>query len=246
MSHNKLKKNYDESAIASIIESTKTSEKQVIGWRFVGDKKVTVDLKIRVIRKFRDEIVFMSLTDEGNYTLQSLVNGAEKLNFYFPEDMALFQVEVKSFESKNDLVVKYPKMMAHIDRRKFLRLFVEENLKARVEFSKKNHGQLSNSQIFSKPCFDLSAGGLSFIVSRTELRFFQAEDMIDMNLILNDFETKLRGKIVNIFEIEPNKTNKLNYKGWKICLDFQGIDPKVQQKINSFVFGHIEIDKEAL
>lgn len=246
MSGNKLKKNYDESAITSIIESNKALDKQVIGWRFVGDKKVTVDLKIRVIRKFRNEIVFMPLSDEGNYTLQSLVNGAEKLNFYFPDDMALFQVEVKSFESKNDLVVKYPKMIAHIDRRKFLRLFLEENLKACVKFSKKNHGQLTSAQFFTKSCFDLSAGGLSFIVSRSELRFFQMEDKVEMQLELNDFATKVIGKIVNIFEIAPNKFNKLNYKGWKICFDFQGLAPEVQRRINDFVFSHIEIDKEAL
>lgn len=246
MSNNKLKKNYDEFAIASIIESTKEHEKQIIGWRLVGDKKVTVDLSIRVIRKFRDEIIFKATTEEGHYQLQSMVNGADKLNFYFPQDMMLFQSEIKSFETKDNLVIKYPKMIAQVDRRKDLRLFIEEDHPVSVKFSKKNHGQISSSQVFDKRCFDLSAGGLSFVVSRGEFKFFQKDDIFDFTLLIESKENKVQGRVVNILEVEPDKRNKLNYKGWKICLNFEKLDEKLAKMINSYVFNFVEIDKEVL
>ena len=57
MKNNSLSKITQKSAIDSLIENTKSEDKQVVGWRIVEGKKQTVELYVRVIRSFRNEFI---------------------------------------------------------------------------------------------------------------------------------------------------------------------------------------------
>ena len=161
---NNLKKNYSAWAIFSLINNTKLGEKPVLGWRIIGGKKVTVDVYIRVIRKFRNELVIKALSPDGSKKLSNLIAGSDKLNLYLPDDLVLFQSRVLKSDTNGDVVISIPNMIAQVDRRKHLRLFITNEVNVSIEFQKENHGQRITTQQFDKKCFDVSAGGLSFII----------------------------------------------------------------------------------
>jgi hypothetical protein len=240
---NQLKKNYSAWAIFSIINNTKISEKPIVGWRIVAGKKVTVDLYIRVIRKFRNEFVIRPIKVSGQKILDDLVAGSEKLNLYLPSDLVLCQSVVKKVESNGDITISIPEMIAQIDRRKHLRLFRENGVKIGVDFKKDLGTHTSRVQSFSKDCFDISAGGLSFIISRTESKYFHKENVLEsMTLNLDGKKTKISGRIVSIFDVEPDDQNGLIYKSKKVCIQFSDPTAKQQKVINDYVFKYLDIE----
>lgn len=243
-SRNTLKKNFNDWAIFSIINNTKVNEKTVLGWKIVAGKKVTVEVIFHIIRKFRNEIVVRAVGPQGRKNLGNLAAGAQTLNFYLPGDMVLFQTEVKQIELSGDIRIKIPTMIAQVDRRKDLRLFVENGIKVELNFSKENHGQKVATQQFKKVCFDVSAGGLSFIISKPEKKFFKYRDLVKtIRLSLDNEDIMVDAKVVNILEVEPNSQNDLHYKGWKICLSYVALRNPIKKKIEDFVFRYIELDE---
>ena len=113
-----------------------------------------------------------------------------------------------------------------------------------VNFSKQNHGQRVSTQTFDKKCFDISAGGLSFIISKIEAKFFETGDYVyGIDLILDRRKTLINAEIVNILDIEPDDRNGLHYKGKKVCLRYVEPTPKQQKVINEFVFKYVQIDE---
>ncbi len=240
---NQLKKNYSAWAIFSIINNTKISEKPIVGWRMVAGKKVTVDLYIRVIRKFRNEFVIRPIKESGQKILGDLVAGSESINLFLPSDLVLCQSQVKKIEANGDITVSMPEMIAQIDRRKHLRLFRESGVSIGVDFQKELGTHTQRVQFFSKDCFDISAGGLSFILSRTESKYFQKENVINsMTLNLDGKKTKLNGRIVNIFDVEPDDQNGLIYKSKKVCIQFEQPSQQQQKVINDYVFKYLDIE----
>ncbi len=239
---NNLKKNYSAWAIFSIFNNTKISEKPIVAWRMVNGKKITVDVHIRVIRKFRNEFIIRSLRSSGKKTLNDLTAGSEKINLYLPEDLVLCQCDVKQIDNSGDVVVKVPDMIAQIDRRKFLRLFIDTSVKVDVAFHKDLVGHHDRVQYFEKGCFDISAGGLSFLVSRTEAKYFKNNNEIkDIILDLDGKKTKISGLVVNIFDVEPDDRNGLIYKSKKICIQYMDPTEKQQKVINDYVFQYIDL-----
>ncbi len=242
--NNNLKKNFNAWAIFSLINNTKLLGKNVVGWRMIGGKKVTVEVNIRVIRKFRNEIVIRVIDPKTRNTLGNLISGSDKLNIYLPEDLVLFQTDVKKADENGDVTLSMPKMIAQIDRRKHLRLFVADDINVSAKFFKENHGQKVVKQQFEKRCYDVSAGGLSFIVSKIESRFFEKGDVVkSIRVVINDQIVSLHGKVVNILDVEPDAHNGLHYKGKKVCLAYGNTSPEVVKQINDFVFKYIELDE---
>ncbi len=241
---NTLKKNYNDWAIFSIINNTKVNEKTVLGWKIVAGRKVTVEIIFHIIRKFRNEIVVRAVGPQGKTNLGNLAAGANKLNFYLPDDMVLFQTEVKQIEMSGDIRIKIPEMIAQVDRRKDLRLFVENGINVEINFLKQNHGQKLATQQFKKTCFDVSAGGLSFIISKTEKKFFKEGDLVkNFKLNLDGKDIEIDTQVVNILEVEPNAQNDLHYKGWKICLKYINLKKPTKKIIEEFVFRYIDLDE---
>lgn len=237
-----LKKNYSAWAIFSIVSNAKINEKSIVAWKIINGKKITVDIYIRVIRKFRNEFIIRSSRASGKETVERLVAGGEKLNLFLPNDFVLCQCDIKKIDSNGDVVLKIPDMIAQIDRRKHLRLFRDEGVKIEVEFQKELSGHLDRVQNFKKDCFDISAGGFSFIVSRTESKYFLKENTIE-NIILNldGRKTKLNGIVVSVLDIEPDERNELLYKSKKVSIQFVDASPQQQKVINDYVFKYIDM-----
>ncbi len=241
---NLLTQNFNDWAIFSIISNAKIKEKTVYGWKIIAGKKVTVEVNFHIIRKFRNEIVVRAVGPQGRTNLGDLAAGAQKLNFYLPDDMVLFQTEVKQIEMSGDIRIKIPKMIAQVDRRNDLRLFVENGINVRTKFFKQNHGQKIMTQQFSKPCFDISGGGLSFIISKSERGFFSEDDRInELKIDLDGEVVQAECRIVNVLEVEPDRHNGLIYKGWKVCVKLLNLGAIDKKKVEKFVFKYVDFDQ---
>ncbi|MEE2670656.1 MAG: PilZ domain-containing protein [Bdellovibrionota bacterium] len=241
---NLLQKNYDEWSIQSIIDNTKLNERSVLAWKFVSGKKVTVEVTFYIIRKARKEIVVRAASRQGTKLLGELAASANNLNFYLPEDMVLFQTEVKQIEQNGDVRITIPAMIAQVDRRKSFRLFVENGISVKSTFKKLGHGHKQVEQLFKKDCFDISASGLSFIVSKPERKFFELGDKVSgITLEFDGKAIEFSAVVVNLQEIEPSPHNNLHYKGWKIAFQFNDIDSEHAKELDSFVFRYLDLDK---
>lgn len=244
VANNNLKKSYDAWAITSIIKNTKKYDKTVIAWKIIAGEKITVEVIFHIIRIFRNEIVIKPIGSKAKATLGNLANGAQKLNFYLPDDMVLFQTEVKQIEVNGDIRVQIPEMMAQIDRRKHFRLFIQEGISTAVQFYKENHGPKIVKQMFKKECFDISAGGLSFVVSKMESAYFRVGDRVkDITLVIDQKQFNIKAEVINIFDIDPDSRNNLNYKAQKICFKYVALDKYIAKQIDDFVFKYIDVDE---
>ena len=240
-SNNLLKKNYKDWAIFSIINNAKLSDKPVVGWKMIAGQKVRVEVVFKIIRKFRNEIIVNALYPNEKMDLTKLASGSEKLNFYLPDEMVLFQVEVKQIQESGDIIIGFPKMIAQVERRKEFRLFVENNLNIDVSFTKTNHGQKVATQPFKKNCFDISSGGLTFIISKIEKSFFKLGDKIDELVIsIENREIKVKVEILKVNKIEPNARNTLIYGGWLVGTKLIEISKEDKDYIDDFVFKYTE------
>jgi hypothetical protein len=241
---NSLNKNFDEYAIQSIINNAKSNEKPVLAWKFVAGKKMTVEVVFYIIRKARKELIVRAASRDGKKLLGELAASANNLNFYLPEDMALFQSEVKQIEVSGDIRITMPSMIAQVDRRKDFRLFIENGIRATLEFQKRGHGQRQLNQFFKKECFDISASGASFVVSKSEKKFFQRNDLIkSLSVKLGGVSVEIGATVVGITEIEPLPSNNLHYRGWKIAIEFSEISSENSRLIGDYVFRYLDLDK---
>lgn len=241
---NLLTKNYDESAISSILGNTKIAAKPILAWKFISGEKVTVEVSFYIIRKARNEIVVRAASRQSIEHLSELAASANNLNFYLPKDMVLFQTEVKQIESNGDIRVTIPTMIAQVDRRKGFRLFVENGIQVGLSFSAERFAQKTSKQHFKKGCFDISSTGLSFIVSKPERKFFDVGDTLNcLEIQVDDQTLKLDSEIVSMQEVAPTPGNKLHYKGWKIALRYLNISDEQAKVIDDFVFRYLDFEK---
>ncbi len=239
-----LKFNEQDWAIFSIVNNAKLQNKTIIGWNIIAGKKYTVEVSFHVIRKFRNELIIRAVGESSKAKLANLVTGKEKINFYLPSDLVLFQTSIKQLEENGDVKVTFPSKIAQVDKRKNIRLKIESGMKVNLIFRKEVSGIGETTQIFEKSVYDLSGGGLSFIISRTEKSFFKKNDKIcAAELSIDHKKIHITGEVKLIQEIKPEKHNGLNYKGWKVSLAFEDLDKNEKNLIEDFVFRYEEYDE---
>ena len=239
---NDLIQNKNTEDILGVLNALKQSSKILKVWRVVAGKKVFAEVKVSIVRKTNENFVIKAINEANQKVLNQLNSGVTSMYFYLPENLVLFEAEYLRVNQLKNLEFRFPKMMAHVEKRKHVRLFNEEQAKLEIRFHKESAGQFKKKQFFRKPCFDISGGGLSFIVSKTEMKFFKEEDYItSMELMIEGKVFVVSGQIVSMLELEPNNKNKLIYKGHKVCLSFDSVNIEVEKEINDFVFKHVDI-----
>ncbi len=244
--NNQLIQNEDEKAIFNILLDAKQAELKCMIWKLVGTTKISAEAFIQVIRKFDGEIVFRAVSPGHNEKMKSIVSGADEANVYIMEKAVLFRSKVRKVEG-NDLVLAFPKMLAQAERRKSLRLIVPYEVGCEVEFFKTTTTNGVQTQIFEKKCYDVSTGGLSFLLNRSETKFFEIGDSIsNLKVKLDGLEFMTEGRIVNFIPVEPGPGNDVIYKGVRVCIKFEAIDEIAKDAVNSFVFKHLELDANAV
>ncbi len=240
MSDNKLKKVKDEATILSLLSGVKDDSAEVFVWRLIGGSKHLANVKIESIRKARCD--FCLVPAEGqDRQVQELIGTQSYIDLYVPESALLLRCQIKQTDAPYRYYLQFPEFIAHVDRRKNFRVNVYEQNEVQLSFLKTASSSKNMSLQFQKSCFDLGCGGMSFFVSRMEVKFFSEGDIIPkVDLKAIGLNAKLDAQIVTIRAIEPDEFNGLTYKVWRICCRFPHIDQITKKYLDKFIFERIK------
>lgn len=233
-------------ALFLILKELKKNGESLFAWKLFGKNKLSVPIGIEKILNTNDQL--QVVCQERNLALlNQIISGEEVLNFFIPSEDILFQTKILKFLGEDLLLVSLPHRYAQVERRKHLRwkVVLDSSIKVRFKIKYKIFNT-ERGQAFEKSCFDISAGGVSININKSETKFFSISDRIsNLELHLGKNIFKLSAHVVNVIEIVPNKINQRLYKGWKICLKFDKLSSLDQEKINLFVFGKVNVSPPA-
>lgn len=222
--------------IGNQLVNAKDKNMECLIWRFLGQKKIVAKVNLDVVKRNSKEII-ISASKDNQEEFEQVIGGSYQVNFYIPAMAILFQTELKSHTQNKKVLLAFPKMFAQFERRKNLRIVSYHDQRVDVEFSKNQVEHKHQAQHFKKSCYDLSAGGLSFLASKAELKFFSPRDKIsELKLQIADRIFKMDCKINSINELTPDDVNDLVYKAWKVSVEFASLSNEDQEFISKFVF----------
>jgi len=239
---NSLEQNSDSKVIFNLLNKVKNDGLKVVAWKNFGKSKLLADLEVKVVRKFKGEIVLEAVNNSIS-KLKLIIGASSSLNIYLVENGVLFRSDVKSYSLEEGLVIGFPPIISQVERRKALRLKIQDELNCTVDFSKTSKGLVPRTCVFNKNCFDISSGGLSFFITKMELRFFEKGDPIhSLTLSIEGEKIFCSGQVVNLLEVHPDPYNKLKYKGWKISIHFNDLSAEDKQALEMFVFNFLDFN----
>jgi len=232
---NLMRKHKSQKSLLEMLGSAKIENDGIVAWRMINNKKIIVDVYVKVIRKYRDEMILETKV-ESIEKLEMLISGSETLNFFISGFGLLFQSKIKSYNEKNQLIVSVPSEYAQLERRKYLRYQLEnENIDCFISLFE--NGSLRK---LKKRAFDISAGGVSFIVSKMEAKFFNPGSKLENFVFQIESKfIKTTAKVMNIVYLEPNMSSDLLYGGWKVSISFISNEIEFIKLVDDYVFSKI-------
>lgn len=230
---NKFKKVHDAKLIGHQLLAAKEKQEAVFIWRIVGDKKILSPVRFELIKRSHQELVIRPKEGEEE-SFHQVLGSCEQINFFMPQSAFLFQCKFKQPESDGSVTVSYPDFVAQVERRKWLRMTADPSHKLRIQFCKTVHTPKPVNQFLSKSLLDLSAGGVSFLVSKAESKFFIPGELVkNMELLIGDIKYTVQGEILHVGEL-------------KVSVRFNALGKKEQEALAKFVFEHIRTDEKAI
>jgi hypothetical protein len=241
-----LKKINDEAIILSLLGTAKELKQGVYLWRFVGDSKHMAQVRIEAIRKARNDFAIVPSEGQDRH-VQEIIGSLNFINVYVPESALLFRCAIKQTDAPFRYYLEIPQFTAQADRRKSLRLVVHGKSEINLNFAKTMMAPKLIKQHFHKACFDISSGGFSFYVSKTEIKFFNVTDEIPMvEVKTGNWTSRVSAVISAVREIEPDDKNGLTYKVFRISCSFTQIDQISRKYIEKFIFERIKDELHAI
>lgn len=243
---NELKKIKDESAILNLIGTVKEQRQEVFLWRFVGGTKHMAMVRVESVRKMRGDFCVVP-ADGQDRQVQDIIGGMNHIDLYVPESALLLRCSIKQTDAPFRYYLSIPKFVAQVDRRKSLRLNVHDESDVLLNFAKTTGGPRVVKQHFHKACYDISAGGFSFHVSKAEAKFFNVTDEIPVvDIKMPGWAGKVTAVISAIREIEPDDKNGMTYKVLRISCSFTNIDQISRKYLEKYVFERIKDELHAI
>ncbi|WP_408098436.1 PilZ domain-containing protein [Peredibacter sp. HCB2-198] len=243
---NKLKKVKDEATILNLLSGAKHGNSEVFIWKLIGNEKHLGQVRIESIRKSRKD--FCIIPAEGQDRLvQELMGSHNHVDLYIPESALLLRCAIKQTDAPYRYYLQLPNFVAQVERRQSFRLNVHGTSEVKLSFGKSVALPRPMSQHFLKECFDISAGGFSFFISKMETKFFQIDDAIPMvEIKAGNWTTKISAQIATIREVEPDEYNGLAYKVWRVSCRFSQIDQVSRKYLEKFIFERIKDELHAI
>jgi hypothetical protein len=239
-SDNKLKRVEDEAIIYNLVSNAKESELEVYIWKLIGGAKHLSNVRIESIRKQRKDFCITPILGHEEQ-VQDLMTGQGYIDLYIPDSALLLRCNIRQAEAPTRYYLQIPTFVAQVERRKSLRLNVYNTDEFTISFEKKTTLPRPMSLHFKKSCFDISAGGFSFLVSRIESKFFQINDPIrTIEIKTGSFKTKIDAVVTLIKEVAPDQYNGMTYKVWRVCCRFSQIDQISKKHIEKYIFERIK------
>jgi hypothetical protein len=239
---NRLKKVTDLATILNLLSSAKEQDVEVYLWRLVGGTKHLANVRIEAIRKSQKD--FCIVPREGKEKVaQEMVSGQTHLDLFIPDSCLLLRCGIKKTDAPLRYYLYLPEFVAQVERRKSIRLNVLERAEVKLTFSKEVALPRMVKQAFVKGCYDISTGGFSFLVSRTEHKFFGVNDKIsNLEICLENWSTRVDAEVASIRELEPDEYNGLTYKVWRIGCRIKKIDQISSKYLEKYIFERIKTD----
>jgi hypothetical protein len=237
---NKLKKIHEEAVIHGLLSGTKETNIEVFVWRLIGGSKHLASVRIEAIRKPRKDFCIVPALGHERQ-VQELMSSLDYIDLYVPESALLLRCKIRQIDAPFRYYLQIPDFIAQVDRRQSFRLNVHQTEEVKISFGKSVSDPRPMSQHFHKACFDISAGGFSFLVSRMESKFFQINDPIrTIEIKANGWTSKVNAEVALIKEVEPDEFNGLTYKVWRICCRFSQIDQISKKHLEKYIFERIK------
>jgi hypothetical protein len=239
---NTLKKVTDLATILTLLNGAKEQDAEVYLWRLIGSKKHLANIRIESIRKSRKDFSIIP-RDGKTRVVQEMMSGQSTLDLYIPDAGLLLRCRVKQTDAPVRYYLHFPDFVAQLERRKSFRANIFERSEMKLSFSKQAPTPRAQVQFFVKNCYDISTGGFSFLVSRTEGKFFQVADVIaNLEIKVGSWSTQVDADIAFVREMEPDEFNGLTYKVWRVCCRFKKIHQISSKYLEKFIFERIKED----
>lgn len=236
---NKLAKNFQPKSIKSILSDAAKARKGFTAWKIIGGIKIVSHLDLKIIRFNKNQIVFHIPAEEKS-ALDNIVGKERSLNFLITNESILFQSKIISM-TDDEIIAEIPKMVAIQDRRSSLRCKIKSD---DVKLSFVKYLTKDRYHKFEKRLFDLSKGGMSFIMTASESEYFdKGDELINVDLQIVDKLLPVSMVLVNLIDQEPDAENGLAYKGFKACFSFKDISEKQIEIIDNYVMSHVQYEK---
>lgn len=240
--NNKMKMFTNIKALYELINRSKLKNTEIYVWRFVAGEKLVAKVKVKVIRKYRDEIV-LTPSFATFEEFEKLISGTEHINFFLPNDGVLFQSKIKGYELNKALTVSTPDKYVQLDRRQYIRLNIKDAEEVKVSMLIKQNGI---EKKFTKDCFDISAGGFSVLFNKNETKSFYKDLSIKkIVLLLEGKHYSVPSQVVNNIELDPKLYVDIIYKTNKVSFKFQNVNEELKEIINQYVFDNIDPEEIA-
>ncbi|MBF0312874.1 MAG: PilZ domain-containing protein [Oligoflexia bacterium] len=236
---NKFSNIKDIKKIRETMEEIYLQSMMVSIFKVLPTEKVVIDASIYSLRKDANKVIksivvdcHLALGAEKLHAMTGYASGTNKMQFglFIPARNILFQssvlsvvdgVEAKMFE------FYLPDTIMQLERRKYVRLQINELMKPiQVIMAKESKNCHFN-------CYDVSANGLSFLISDSEIKYFHKEESIaNMKLIFTGFDQEilLDARVVNLVPVKMK-----NGQQYKVCMQFIKISNNNKEWINWFV-----------
>ncbi len=243
---NKLSKVHDVSQIIQNLNSAKEEISEIYLWRFVGGSKHLGLTRIEAVRKQRSDFCIVP-TEGQDRVVQELLSGQTHIDLYIPSKSILMRCRIKQTDAPFRYYLEIPEFMAQVERRKELRLNTYDQQEIKVSFGKTITLPRTMSQFFLKSCFDVSTGGISFLVSRTESKLFNESDLIPtMEIKAEKWVAKISTQVLSIRETDPDEANGFPYKVWRVSCKITQMDPIAKKQLERFIFERIKEELHAI
>ncbi len=234
-----LKKVNDFAVILNLLAGAKEKNAEIYVWKLIGDKKHLSQVRLEAIRKSRNDFSIVPIEGQER-SLQDVIGTSKSVDIFVPDACLLFRSAIRTSDPPLRYYLEIPQFVAQLERRKNLRLVLENPSELKISFSKKIDGARPMTQYFHKDCYDVSTGGFSFYITRMETKFFLEHDSIDLVIKIDKVSLKAKAQITVVRDIEPDEFNGLSYKVWRVGCRITEIDQLAKKYIEKFIFERIK------
>lgn len=232
----------DRGTILSLIKGAKERSLDIFFWKMIGDTKMMGQIKIDFVRKSKNDFSISPLEGQQQ-VIREILGSQDMVDVYIPELHLLFRTKINKPCHSQKYYLKLPEYVALVERRKSFRINTYNQGEIEINVFKSDNSLRTQQQQFRKKCYDVSAGGFSFLVSKMEHRFFKKNDSLcNVDLLTKNKSIKSHAKIIDVYEVAPDEFNNFHYKVWRVSCRFTKIDDLSKKYLEKFVFERLKED----
>jgi len=192
-------------------------------WFTVNNSLVQLPVKFNSVNFVKNKINFTLEMQYLDY-FKSMLGGSLNLNFYIPDESLNFTAEFMTLE-ENRLAVSLPCFQKKYDQRK--------NTRAVIDGEHASISMTDQGMIISKRCYDLSVGGFSIILNKSELDATRRIKASKAKLHIMGEDCLVGVKLTRVQDFNPSKEEY--YKFYKVSYEFQDTKQEYKTKIKKLL-----------